>query len=85
MVVVTEGVEEGKREEEAYPMLLAEIIPLNATPTSIPIASKTGPPELPGLMAASICTGTRGRCRKGKGAGGEGVALWWRVASAAAR
>jgi hypothetical protein len=37
-------------------MLLADVMPLKATPTSAPVVSKTGPPLLPGLMAASICT-----------------------------
>jgi len=39
-----------------YPTLFAFISPEKATPTSLPDESKTGPPELPGLMAASICT-----------------------------
>ena len=39
----------------ADPMLFEFISPEKATPTKWPLLSKTGPPELPGLMAASIC------------------------------
>eukprot|EP00966_Prymnesium_polylepis_P022477 517320-Prymnesium_polylepis.2 len=38
-----------------YPMLSASSSPAKATPTTLPSWSKTGPPELPGLIAASIC------------------------------
>ncbi len=36
-----------------YPVLSAEVRPWNATPTTLPFW-RTGPPEFPGLIAASI-------------------------------
>mmetsp|Transcript_19964 Transcript_19964/g.40441 ORF Transcript_19964/g.40441 Transcript_19964/m.40441 type:complete len:237 (-) Transcript_19964:616-1326(-) len=38
-----------------YPMFEPPFKWLEATPTTRPRSSKTGPPELPGLIAASIC------------------------------
>src|SRR5262249_4810388 len=40
----------------ANPMLLAPSTPAVLIPTTWPSASTRGPPELPGLMAASVCS-----------------------------